>query len=1135
MKKTLLILIAIVAGWISTSAQTKSLHQLQQEFVDLRFGMFVHFGLPTFQEADWTDPQLSPEVFNPTKLDTDQWVRVAKSAGAKFICVSVKHHAGFCMWNTATTDYSVMNTPLHRDVLKELTQSLQKEGMEVMYHFSILDTHHGIRPTLPFTPEKTAFIKEQLREILTGYGPVNTLMFDGWDAPWGRISYEDISFQEIYDYVKSLQPNCLVMDLNGAKYPQEALFYSDIRCYEQGAGQTISASSNHLPAMACYPLQRTWFWKEEFPSAQLKDVDAIVRDNIIPYNNAYCTYILNAAPNRDGLIDDNAAAAMARIGQIWKNTGHIVDVPEAPAPITQNNLAIGRPCDSSWSDDMMIMDFANDDNFSSAWVSSPQVKEPWWSVTLAPGTPVGIVTVTELQAGVLEAFQVELLHDGVWTPIEATEERAGRVHILRFPQRLATAVRIRFQKWTGELAIAEVGVYPGAAPPDVKTTFQSHQPWKPTIDVRADAVMAYGVNETLEDRLASWKERGYDTHFMTGIAWGGYQDYFTGRWDGKPHMDEGQMNAKGDTLWHGKTVPYIVPTENYLKYFKEQIIKRVIDAGVDHIFLEEPEFWKAAGYSDAFKREWKAYYGTPWRPQHESPEATYLTSKLKYHLYYRALDKAFTYAKEYGRSLGRIIKCYAPTQSLINYTQWQIVSPEASLASMKSMDGYIAQVWTGTSRVPNFYNGIRKERVFETAFLEYGCMVSMTAPTGRSLWLLTDPIEDGVRDWEDYRKNYQATFTAQLLYPQVANYEIMPWPARIYERLYPVSPGSSEMSKIPASYATMMQVMTNALQQMPQAPERKADISVLMANSLMFQRDSTLSDFFGLAMPLLKRGTPVGISHIENLGYPKALDGTRLLLMSYANMKPLDPEAHKHLAEWVSRGGKLLYCGTDSDPFQQVQEWWNTDHNHYAAPADHLFELMGIPASAPAGTYSFGQGTVCILRQDPKDFVWTKGGEKPLLKAVERLLGPLKVTNALVQERGPYLIAAVLDESQKAPLVLKNSYIDLYGPNLPVLREVKLRPGQQGLFYDLSQAGKAPKILAAASRAYDEKSNENSFSYVCKGPADTFNVTRILLPAKPAAVTVDGQKWEFDWDAGSKTVFLRFPNNPDGVDVTLTW
>ena len=315
-------------------AQGKSLHQLQQEFVDLRFGMFVHFGLPTFQSADWTDPDLDATVFNPTRLDTRQWVSTAKSAGCKFICVSVKHHAGFCMWNTATTDYNVMNTPLHRDVLKELTTALREAGMQVMFHFSILDTHHRIRHTWPFTGEKTEFIKAQLRELLTDYGPVNTIMFDGWDAPWGRISYSDISFPEIYSFVKSIQPNCLVMDLNGAKYPKDALFYSDISCYEQGAGQRISADDNRLPAMACYPLQRTWFWKESFPTDELKDVEQIVRENIIPYNNAYCTYILNAAPNREGLIDPNAVASMRHIGEIWKNTGHIIDVPAAPEPIT---------------------------------------------------------------------------------------------------------------------------------------------------------------------------------------------------------------------------------------------------------------------------------------------------------------------------------------------------------------------------------------------------------------------------------------------------------------------------------------------------------------------------------------------------------------------------------------------------------------------------------------------------------------------------------------------------------------------------------------------------------------------------------------------------------------------------------
>lgn len=457
-----LIILALIqtGGFAQTTVPAKSLHRLQQEFVDLRFGMFIHFGLPTFQGADWTDPDLSPDVFRPGRLDTDQWVRTAKSAGCRFVCISVKHHAGFCMWSTATTDYSVMSSPLHRDVLGELVNSLRKEGMQVMFHFSILDTHHRIRPTLPFTPEHTAFIKEQLRELLTGYGPVNTIMFDGWDAPWGRISYEDISFPEIYDYVKSLQPDCLVMDLNGSKYPEEALFYSDIRCYEQGAGQIISAGSNSLPAMACYPLQRTWFWKEEFPVSELKDVEAIVRDNIIPYNNAYCTYILNAAPNRDGLIDDNAVEAMARIGRIWKNTGHIVDVPEAPEPVTRINIAVGKPCDSSWSDDMFLMDFANDDNFSSAWVSCPQVRAPWWSVSLGDGVSVGSVAITAAKECGLQEYVLERCCNGAWKVIPGTVETvSGRVHIVRFPPVKADAIRVRFLTWTGPLSIAEIGVY----------------------------------------------------------------------------------------------------------------------------------------------------------------------------------------------------------------------------------------------------------------------------------------------------------------------------------------------------------------------------------------------------------------------------------------------------------------------------------------------------------------------------------------------------------------------------------------------------------------------------------------------------------------------------------------------------
>ena len=669
-----------------------------------------------------------------------------------------------------------------------------------------------------------------------------------------------------------------------------------------------------------------------------------------------------------------------------------------------------------------------------------------------------------------------------------------------------------------------------------KTTFQTSQGWRPTLDNRADAVMVYGVNNTLEERLASWHERGYRTHFMTGIAWGGYQDYFTGKWDGRQHLDEGQVTAAGDTLWHGKMVPYIVPTQNYLAYFKEQIVKRVIDAGVDDIFLEEPEFWAAAGYSDAFKREWEAFYGSPWQAPHTSPEASYLAAKLKYHLYYRALDQAFTFAKEYGKSLGREIRCFVPTHSLVNYTMWQIVSPEASLASLPSVDGYIGQVWTGTSRVPNYYKGVKKERVFETAYLEYGCMASMTAPTGRRLWFLTDPIEDRSRDWQDFRRNYQATFAAQLLYPQVADYEIMPWPERIYERPYPVRAGSEETSLIPEDFASMMQVMTNALQQMPQGEVPARSVSVLMGNSLMFQDDPDLSNFFGLALPLLKRGCPVGITHIENLGYPEALSGVQALLMTYANMKPLSPEAHSQLADWVRRGGQLLYCATDTDPFQGVPEWWNTGDRHWNAPSDHLFSLMGVETGAPAGTYDYGKGRLCILRQDPADYILADGSEKTLLEAVESLIGPMAPSHALTLERGPYRIVAVMDESvSDRPYMAEGCMIDLFDPTLPVYERREVQPGTQALFYEVTKAGKGPAILAAASRTYDEKHSGRTFSYTCKGPERTVNVTRVLLPAKPNSVLVNGEPSTFGWDSASRTVFLRFPNHPDGVTVEIHW
>ncbi|WP_184544005.1 hypothetical protein [Mucilaginibacter sp. FT3.2] len=703
-----------------------------------------------------------------------------------------------------------------------------------------------------------------------------------------------------------------------------------------------------------------------------------------------------------------------------------------------------------------------------------------------------------------------------------------------------------------------------AASQTEKTAFQTASPWMPEIDVRSDIAIVYGANDrpgmTFEQRVQTWRDHGYQTSFMTGIAWGDYKDYFLGKWDGKNHLGVGQVTQKGDTIFHGKDMPYIVPDASFIDYMKTAVIKRVIDAGIINIFLEEPEFWARAGYSAGFKAQWQTYYGFPWKPQDASAENTYLSSKLKYHLYYDAIQQVSSYAKAYGKSKGLNIKVFIATHSLVNYSSWQIVSPEASLASLPGIDGYIAQVWTGTSREPTYFNGIEKERVFENAYLEYGSMVSMTAPTGRKMFFLTDPIEDRQKDWSDYKRNYQATFTAKLLYPAVSDYEVMPWPERIYTHPYKVA-NSDEKILIPQYYSTQMQVMVNALNSMPKSANKVTGVNgigVLMSNTLMFQRfpthngfeDPQFSNFYGQTLPLLKRGVPVQTVHMENLGYASSLKNTKVLVMSYSNMKPVSAQIHQQLAAWVKQGGVLIYCGRDDDPYQSVMEWWNTGGNKFTAPSQHLFKLLGINPVADGQKFKVGKGAVYVLRQNPKEYVLEADRDSNYIATVKQAYegdahaGDLTFKNSLYLQRGPYDVVSVLDENADSkPYRIKGPVIDLFDPQLPVLAEKVINPGEQSLLYNVGRVPnkRLPQVLASASRIYQEKVLANGYSFVAKSPAKTMNSARVLLPAQPKVVLLTDDKGQVitdvktSWDVSSSTLYLGFANSANGVNVSLQW
>jgi hypothetical protein len=686
-----------------------------------------------------------------------------------------------------------------------------------------------------------------------------------------------------------------------------------------------------------------------------------------------------------------------------------------------------------------------------------------------------------------------------------------------------------------------------------RTSFQTSKPYSDNGNLGSDVAMAYGIDASLPARIETWREHGYRIHVMTGVAWGNYQDYIYGRFDGVNHEDEEQTNREGHPHGHGGDVFYMCPGTNYGKFLCVGI-QRALDAGAEAIHLEEPEFWVEDGYEAGFKREWKNYYGEDWQAPHSSVDAQWRASKLKYFLYRRALQQVFDYVQDYNKRSGRKVRCYVPTHSLLNYAHWRIVSPESSLARLNGCDGYIAQVWTGTSRTPNVYRGQLRERTFETAFLEYGAMQNLVRATGRTVWYLNDPIEDNPNhDWNDYRVNWESTLVASLFQPEVSRYEVAPWPERIFGGRYPKNARGEERKSMPPAYATELQTVINALNDMNQKQVAwdcgTTGMGVLVGDSMMFQRgepngsDPHLSDVYGLALPLLKRGMPVTPVQLENVTVPHYLDGFRLLLLTYHGMKPLSAEVHAPLVEWVKRGGVLAVCDDDSDPYKGVREWWNSEGRHYATPREHLFEQLGMSKSdleQSGKVIGVGKGAVVWMHENPTHIAASAEGEGRLIQmlkpVVERCGLKWREVNYLLLRRGPYVVAAGLDESVEGKAkVLKGQFVNLFDPELRVQDSITLTPGSRFFLLDVKATkGRERQVLASACKVLPVKQDGKTLSLVSRGVANTPAVLLLRTSTAPSSLTLDGQAVEgFQYSAAEQLLWIRFPNQSTPREISL--
>ena len=704
-----------------------------------------------------------------------------------------------------------------------------------------------------------------------------------------------------------------------------------------------------------------------------------------------------------------------------------------------------------------------------------------------------------------------------------------------------------------------------------RTTFQQQGRLGDEFDLRTDVAMPYGINERELAALDTYKDAGYVMHLMTGVSWGNYTDYLDGKFDGLDHWDQGQRDAANRGINHGVRVPYMVPSVSFSR-FLELGLNKAIESGVEAVHMEEPEFWARAGFSESFKRAWQIYYNEPWIRPDSSCDAQYRASKLKHYLYRRTLSHlAETLKEKTLLEQKRPLKFYVPTHSLLNYTQWSIVSPESALLDLPGIDGLICQTWTGTARTANIFGGVQKERTFETAFLEYGSMQELARGSGKRMYLLHDPIEDQpTYDWDDYRKNYVCTLIASLLAPDSHYYEVCPWPARVFKGKYPS--GSPDALPIPKDYGTTLLTVFNQLRDMDQAEidwtGATDGIGVFLSDSAMFQRaepyirdgaarnknDSkrpdrdeiqTLSAFYGMVLPLVKHGVPVRPVILENAArYPGYLDRYKVLVLSYEFQKPYSPGFHAIIADWVRQGGTLVYVGGDTDPFHQAKEWWNADTaiRKYATPREHLFESLGLAVDANAGTYDLGKGKLVFEDLHPAYYTRSKDNAdayRNIIRSALKSSGTeLLERNHFMLRRGPYLIAAVMDESiSDSPLELNGRFIDLLDAELSFITKKTVSPGQQIWMIDMDKmTATAPAALTASGRVESWTVSDDGVKFRLEAPTGISTVVRLLLKDKPKSIMIDEKETDasaWDWNAESSTLLIRHSGTPKGNDYAV--
>ena len=336
----LLSLVALLGAAQSLSDDTR---RIREEFQDCRFGIFLHWGIYSMlADGEWVmhnrhiDRDEYAKLaagFYPSQFDAREWTQLFKEAGAKYVTFTSRHHDGFSMWATKASPYNIMDaTPFKRDIIGELAQACKEQDLKLHFYYSHMDWQRldypmGVCQNCPHDPSTTnwdsyyAFMNRQLTELLTNYGPIGAIWFDGmWDHKEKEFDWR---LEEQYALIKRLQPTCLI----GNNHHGSPIGLEDFQLFEQDLpGQNTAGFSggqkvSRLPLETCMTMNNTWGYS--ITDKNYKSGDELIR-RLVTAAGLNANFLLNIGPRPDGKLPDQAVEILKHIGAFMKANGSTI-------------------------------------------------------------------------------------------------------------------------------------------------------------------------------------------------------------------------------------------------------------------------------------------------------------------------------------------------------------------------------------------------------------------------------------------------------------------------------------------------------------------------------------------------------------------------------------------------------------------------------------------------------------------------------------------------------------------------------------------------------------------------------------------------------------------------------------------